>query len=53
MLARIGTEVRHLATKADLEAKLSSQFRRFIGVMVTVNGLTVSLVFLIARYTGT
>ena len=52
MLARIEAAVRQLATKADLEAMLSSQIRWFIGVMVTLNGLTVSLVFLIARYMG-
>lgn len=35
-LARIETELRHLATKEDIEAKFASQLKWMLGTVITV-----------------
>ena len=48
-LARIETELRHLATREDIEAKFASQLRWLVGTLITLAiGLTVIVLRLLA-----
>ena len=49
-LTAIETELRHVATKADLEAKFSSLLKWMIGVLVTVLAAGMATAFALSRF---
>ena len=50
--ARFGTEMKHVATKADLELHFNRLLRWGLGIMITATGALSALIFGILRTTG-
>lgn len=48
-LAAIEIEIKHLATKADIEAKLSSNLKWMVGTLITVGAAVCSILLFVLR----